>query len=176
MRRSFILPVSIIALALCSSAATAQTRTFTDADEGYALELPSQSWGAVRRPEGFNRHTDFVYRGGGDCRLHVHREMVDGGVTTVALSDEDGQRLRLLPGYVENKHEPFAGRLSGTKLTYEYSDGGRLMAARIYYLQADKRTVYVLRFTGARERLATLRGDADSIARSFRPVPSAKGS
>jgi hypothetical protein len=168
MRRLFILPVSVIALALCSAAASAQTRTFTDAAEGYALELPSPSWGVVRRRDGFNRHTDFAYHGAGDCRLHVHREMVDGGVATVALADEDEQRLRLLPGYVENKREPFAGRLSGTKLTYEYSDGGRLTAARTYYLQADKRTVYVLRFTGARELLATLRGEADSIARSFR--------
>ena len=51
---------------------------------------------------------------------------------------------------METKVEPFAGRLSGTKFTYEYSDGGRLMAGKVYYLQADKRDIYVLRFA-ARE-------------------------
>jgi hypothetical protein len=89
-------------------------------------------------------------------------------VTTAALSDEREQELRFRPGYVENKRETFAGRLGGIKLTYEYSDGGRLMAARTYYLQADKQTIYVLRFNGTRERLAALRGETDFIARSFR--------
>jgi len=166
MRTSFILPISI--LALCCVAAAAQTRTFTDADEGYTLELPSPSWGVVQRHVGTHRHTGFVYQGGCDCRLRIRREVVDGRVTPAALADEEKQGLRLLPGYVENRREPFAGRMGGTRLTYEYNKDGRLMAAKIYYLQADKHTIYVLRFTGARERLAGLRGETDSIARSFR--------
>ena len=169
MRASFIFSASILALAICCAAAAAQTRAYTNADEGYTLELPSPSWDVVQRPDGAHRHTSFVYGGGGDCRLRIRREVVDRGVTPVALADEKEHRLRFLPGYVENKAEPFAGRLGGTKFTYEYSDGGRLMAGRTYYLQADKRTIYVLRFKGTRERLAALRGETDFIARSFRP-------
>jgi hypothetical protein len=168
MRASSIFSASILALAICCAAAAAQTRTYTNAGEGYALELPSPSWGVVQRPYAKHRHTSFVYGGGGDCRLRIRREVVDRGVTPVALADEKEQELRFLPGYVENKAEPFAGRLSGTKFTYEYSDGGRLMAGRTYYLQADKRTIYVLRFKGASELLKGLRGEMDSIARSFR--------
>ena len=168
MRTSFILSAFILTLVLCSADAAAQTRTITDADEGYALELPSPSWVVVPATGGGHRHTRFVYRGGGDWRLRIRREMLDRGVTPAALADEEEQELRFLPGYVENGREPFAGYLSGTRLTYEYSEGGRLMAGRKYYLQADKQTVYVLRFTGARGRLAALRTETDSIARSFR--------
>jgi hypothetical protein len=169
MRTLIILSALILALAQGPSAAHAQTRPYADADEGYALELPSPSWGVVRRPGGAYRHTGFVYRGdGGDCRLRVRREMVDGGVTPATLADEEGQELRFLPAYVETRVEPFAGRLGGTKFTYEYSDGGRLMAGKVYYLQADRRTIYVLRFTGTRGLLERLRGETDAIARSFR--------
>jgi hypothetical protein len=171
MRRLITLWASILCLALCASAAAAQARAYTDADEGYALELPSPSWAVVRRPGGGYRHTRFVYRGGGegDCRLRVRRVMVDGGTTPAALADDEGQGLRFLPAFVETNVGPFDGRLRGTEYTYEYSDGGRLMAGRVYYLQADRRTIYVLRFTGARDLLAGLRAETDSIARSFRP-------
>lgn len=168
MRTPFILSAFILVLTLCPASATAQTRTFTDADEGYALELPSPSWVVVQASNRGHRHTKFVYGGGGDWRLRIRRELVDSGVTTAALAEGEERELRFLPGYVENRQEPFAGRLSGTRLTYEYSDGGRLMAGRTYYLQADKQTIYVLRFKGTRERLATLRGETDFIARSFR--------
>lgn len=167
MRTSFILPAFVLALALCSAAA-AQTRTYADADEGYALELPSPSWAVVQR-RGVRGSTRFVYRDtGGECRLRVRREFVDRGVTPAALAGEEESELRFLPGYVENGLEPFDGRLRGAVLAYEYSRGGRLMAGRTYYLQADGRTIYILRFTGARELLAQLRGETDAIARSFR--------
>jgi len=41
------------------------------------------------------------------------------------------------------------------------------MAGRLYYLQADNRTIYVLRFTALREKLTLIRNQTDSIARSF---------
>ena len=42
------------------------------------------------------------------------------------------------------------------------------MAGRIYYLQADSRTVYVLHFTGLRDRLQRIQNQTDATARSFR--------
>ena len=168
MRTLSILPASILALALCSAAAFAQTRTFTDPDWGYALELPSPAWVAVRMPDGAHRHTEFVHSGGGDWRLRIQREMLDRGETTATLAEEEETELRFLPAYVETGRESFIGRLSGTRFTYEYSDGGRLMTGRTYYLQANRQTVYVLKFTGARDRLAAVRAETDSIARGFR--------
>ena len=168
MRTPFVLPASILALALCSAATFAQTRTFTDPDRGFALELPTPAWVAVPMPDGAHRHTGFVHSGGGDWRLRIRREMVDRGETTATLAEEEETELRFLPAYVETGREPFAGRLSGTRFTYEYSDGGRLMTGRTYYLQANRQTIYVLKFTGARDRLAALRAETDSIARGFR--------
>jgi hypothetical protein len=166
MRTAFILTTFALALALCPTAA-AQMWTFTDT--GYALELPSPSWDVVRSPGGVRRRARFVYRGvDGECRLLVRRELVDRGVTPAALVDEEESELRFLPGFVENRSEPFAGRLRGAVLAYEYSKGGRLMAGRTYYLQADGQTIYILHFNGARKPLAELRGETDSIARSFR--------
>ena len=42
------------------------------------------------------------------------------------------------------------------------------MAGRVYYLQADNRTVYTLHFTGARDKLLRIRNQTDAISRSFR--------
>jgi hypothetical protein len=42
------------------------------------------------------------------------------------------------------------------------------MLGRIYYLQADNRTIYALRFTGLRDRLARIRNQTDLIGRSFK--------
>ncbi len=42
------------------------------------------------------------------------------------------------------------------------------MAGRIYYLQADNRTVYALHFTARAERLQAIRNQTDAITRSFR--------
>lgn len=41
------------------------------------------------------------------------------------------------------------------------------MAGRIYYLQVDARTYYILHFTCDRKKLPDLWAQADSIARSF---------
>ena len=90
-------------------------------------------------------------------------------MTLTALADSEEYELRFLPGYVKNKTEQFSGRLAGIKLSYEYSDGGRLMAGKTYFLQANDQTVYVLRFRGARNSPAGVGGEVDFIARSFRP-------
>ena len=58
--------------------------------------------------------------------------------------------------------------MNGTAFNYEYTSAGKPMTGRIYYLQADNRTIYVLRFTGLRDRLGRIRNQMDIIARSFR--------
>jgi hypothetical protein len=58
--------------------------------------------------------------------------------------------------------------MSGFTISYEYTDGGKAMAGRTYYLQADSHTVYALRFTGMRDKLARIRNQTDQIARTFR--------
>ena len=82
---------------------------------------------------------------------------------------EADTKLRYLPGFVGGKEgENFTGRLRGVVSTYEYTSGGKPMAGRVYYLQADGRTLYVLHFTGARDKLQRIQNQTDAIARSFR--------
>ncbi len=85
----------------------------------------------------------------------------------LARRDQE-QKLHFLPGYVGGKEEKFAGRLNGVVFSYEYTVAGKQMTGLIYYLQADNRTIYTLRFSGLRDKLLRIRNQTDLIARSFR--------
>ena len=161
----------LLALAFASfSPLRAQTVTFTDANVDYTLELPSPTWRLSERPDAEHSLTGFVYGDRLDGYLQIRKEVVDAGVTPKQLAQrESEQKLRFLPGFVEGKlEESFAGRLNGAAFNYEYTSAGKPMAGRIYYLQADNRTIYVLRFTALRDKLGRMRNQTDVIARSFR--------
>jgi hypothetical protein len=170
MRRLTIsLAASILfALAACA-AASAQSQTFSDDKVNYTLELPSETWRVVSRPDDMQQRAEFIYGDRLDGYLQVHKEMVEAGVTPsdLASSDKD-TKLRFKPGYIDGKEERFAGRLNGVTISYEYTSSGKPMVGRIYYLQADNRTIYVLHFTGLRDKLSRIRNQTDGIARSFK--------
>jgi hypothetical protein len=69
---------------------------------------------------------------------------------------------------VEGKQEPFNGRLDGVTVSYEFIKNAKPMVGRVYYLQADNRTIYALRFSGLRDKLSRIRNQTDLIARSFK--------
>jgi hypothetical protein len=77
-------------------------------------------------------------------------------------------KLGFLPGFVQGKEEPFNGRLDGITVSYEFVRTGKPMLGRTYYLQADSRTIYALRFTGLRDKLSRIRNQTDVIARTFK--------
>ena len=159
-----------LALAACGAAAAARAQgpTTSETDE-YALELPTELWKAVPRPDNAHQHTEFVNGDRSAGYLRVRREVVEGNTDLREYArGEADTKLRFLPGFVGGKDERFAGRLSGVVSNYEYTSGGKPMAGRVYYLQADGRTVYVLHFTGLRERLQRIQNQTDAIARSFR--------
>lgn len=144
-------------------------QTFSSEKIDYILELPSAQWRSISEPDAEHEHVEFVNGDRLEGHLRIRRESVDAGtsVSDVARRDLD-QKLRFLPGFVEGKEEKFAGRLNGITATYEFIRAGKPMMGRIYYLQADNRTVYALRFTGLKARVALIRNQTDSIARSFR--------
>lgn len=168
MRRLMIFSTFGALLALSSFTASAQT-TFTSGKVEYSLELPSSNWRLVSDVDETHEHAEFVCGDRLGGYLQIRREIVDAGTSAseVARRDQD-QRLRFLPGFVEGKEESFAGRLSGVTTSYEFIKLGKPMLGRIYYLQADNRTIYALRFTGLRDNLGRIRNQTDSIARSFR--------
>ena len=170
MRRTKLLATCSLALFAFALAAAAQ-ESYTSETGGYSVELPTQTWKPVPRTDGMHEHTEFVNGDRTDGYLRIRKEVVDGGTS---LSDfargQQDTKLRFLPGFVASgKEEPFAGRLKGIVAGYEYTMAGKPMAGRVYYLQADARTVYVLHFQGARDKLQRIQNQTDAIARSFRP-------
>jgi opacity protein-like surface antigen len=169
MRRTKRLFICALALMACAASVATAQEAFTSETNEYALELPSDVWKAVPHPDNAHQHTEFVNGDRSGGYLRVRKDVVEGDTK---LSDfaraEADTKLRYLPGFVGGKEERFAGRLSGVVTTYEYTSGGKPMAGRVYYLQADGRTVYVLHFTGQRDRLQHIQNQTDGIARSFR--------
>jgi hypothetical protein len=146
-----------LALAVFAHSVGAQGQVFTSDKIEYTIELPSNVWRVLSEPDPVHPHTEFVY---GSDRLEgylqIRKEVVDAGTTPSELARRDlEQSLRYLPGFVEDgKEERFTGRLNGVTVTY--------------YLQADNRTIYALRFSGLRDKLGRIRNQTDLIARSFR--------
>jgi hypothetical protein len=135
----------------------------------YTLDLPSATWKVISEPDETHEHAEFVNGDRLEGYLQVRKEVVDAGTTPSDLGRRDlDQKLRFLPGFVEGKEEKFSGRLNGVTVSYEFIKTAKPMAGRIYYLQADNRTIYSLRFSGSRDKLARIRNQTDLIARSFK--------
>lgn len=145
-----------------------QSQTFTDDSVDYKLELPSSTWRVVSRPDGLQRRAEIIYGDRLEGHLQIHKETVEAGVTPSGLaSSYEEEKLRFKPGYVDGKEEKFAGLLDGLTISYEFTYAGKPMVGRIYFLQADSRSIYVLHFTGLRDKLDRIRNQTDAIARSF---------
>ena len=160
----------LVAILLGASVVTVLAQeTHTSNQAEYSIELPSNVWRSITDADTPRERAEFVYGDRMDGFLQIRKEIVDAGTTAsdVAQRDQD-QKLRYIPGFVEGKQEPFSGRLNGVTASYEFTKAGKPMMGRIYYLQADNRTIYALRFTGLRDKLARIRNQTDSIARSFK--------
>ena len=159
----------VLTLAALGAPARAQ-ETFSDAGVDYTLELPTAAWKATSRPDSVHQHVEFVNGDRMDGYLRIRKEAVKHEETPAAVAARHADlKLRYKSGYVGGgKPESFAGRLKGVTMGYEYTEAGKQMAGRLYYLQADEHTVYALHFTGLREKLQRARNQTDSIARSFR--------
>ena len=169
MRRFQLIFACLLTLMATTLAAHAQSQVFTSEEIEYELELPSAVWKVTVRPDSAHQHLEFVNGDRNDGYLRVRKEMIDAGKTASDVADRDQDiKLRFIPGFVHGREERFAGRLSGVTASYEFTSAGKPMAGRIYYLQADNRTVYTLHFTGQRDKLLRIRNQTDAIARSFR--------
>jgi len=158
----------MIAMGAAASVASAQ-HPFTNDNIEYVLELPSTQWRVISEPDAAHEHAEFVYGDRLEGHLQVRKEIVEAGTKPSDLARRDlDQKLRFFPGFVEGKEETFTGRLSGITISYEFVKTGKPMMGRVYYLQADNRTIYALRFTGLKDKLARIRNQTDLIARSFR--------
>jgi hypothetical protein len=172
--RSAITFLGLFLIAVLSPAplqlrADAQEHSYSSAKVNYIVDFPSPTWRLIDEPDEIHQHAEFVYGDRNDGYLRIRKEALEDGldVKEFAHRDQD-QKERFRPGYVDGKEEDFKGQLSGRTISYEYTQAGKPMAGRSYYLQGDSRTVYVLRFTGMRDKLARIRNQTDLIARSFK--------
>ena len=146
-----------------------QEYSYTSPKAEFTIEFPSATWRKVGEPDDVHQHTEFIYGDRNDGYLRIRKEEPAEGtkIRDFALRDQD-ERTRFLPGFVSGKDDPFNGRVDGVTISYEFTQAGKPMAGRSYYLQSDPRTVYVLRFTGLRQKLLAIRNQTDFIARSLK--------
>jgi hypothetical protein len=151
----------------CSLAAAQEAYTSDQGD--YSVELPASLWRAITEPDAAHEHAEFVNGDRLDGYLQIRKEVVNADTTPSDLARRDmEQKLSFLPGFIAGKEEKFSGRLNGVTVSYEFIKTAKPMMGRIYYLQVDNRTIYALRFSGLRDKLARIRNQTDFIARSFR--------
>lgn len=166
---TFISVFAVLGLVTIALPAAAQNHNYTSPKVDYVVEFPSAMWKLVDEPDDVHQHAEFVYNDRNDGYLRIRKETLDEGLTVREFARRDQeQKVRFLPAYVDGKEENFVGRMSGVTISYEFTTAGKPMAGRTYYLQADDRTVYVLRYTGMRDKLARIRNQTDQTARTFK--------
>ena len=162
---SSIFLISFLILGLFSVAG-AKTRTYEDERGGYVLNLPSSSWRVVQLNGIAHPRAEFVNGKRSAVLLRIRRVYPAVSPSDLVARHQSWDSL-FLSGYIIVKDQPFEGRLSGTKYSYEYVKGGIPMAGLIYYLQGDNGFIYSLQFAGPQNRMWQLREQMDFIARSF---------
>ena len=148
-------------------AASAQTQLFSDPNVGYSFALPENGWKMTVKPSGTSPNVEYVYNDRLEGHFEVRKLTVAAGAFMPDIIRDEEQKLQFLQSYVPLREEQFAGSLKGNVFNFEFVRAGRIMSGRFYFLRANDNTVYVLRFTGERDRLRSIRNQTDSIARTF---------
>ena len=159
----------VLALFVLTAPGALAQQLYTHEKVDYTFDIPSATWRAIIEPDAAHEHPEFVYGDRLDGFLTIRKEIVEAGTapSDIARRDQD-LTLRFLPGFVAGKTDAFNGRLNGVTMSYEFVRTGKPMIGRTYYLQADSRTIYALRFTGLRDKLSRIRNQTDLIARTFK--------
>lgn len=153
---------------LTAVSAFAQPETFSDPNAEYVFDLPEPTWKMTVKPSAISPNVEYVYGDRRDGHFEIRKLTVKPGEMLSDTIREEEIKLQFLPGYVAGKEENFQGAMSGRVFNYEYVRSGREMSGRHYFLKADDKTVYVVRFTGYRDKLRSIRNQTDSIARTFK--------
>ncbi|MBC7901608.1 MAG: hypothetical protein H7070_16320 [Saprospiraceae bacterium] len=164
--KSSILLTVVFSLA-ASFSAFAQGDSFSDPNVDYSFDIPDAKWKMTVKPSATIRNVEFVNVERNDGHLEVRKITIRPDDLTTDVIKNEEQKLQFLPGYVAGKEENFGGFLKGTAFNFEFVRSGRPMIGRFYFLKADPNTIYVLRFTGYRDKLRSLQNQTDSIARTF---------
>ena len=169
MRYTSFLLVGLVVIAACTAAGAQSESEFTDPGGRYKLSLTGD-WRAVSYNDAVGRpKTEFVYRDRSEGLLKISRETLSGSLADAVRQEEENLKI-YRSGFEGSARETFGGgALNGVRLSFFSTEGNRKIANTFYYLQ-DKNGMWVLRFTGKRGSLDTVRNLTDQIARSFKAV------
>jgi hypothetical protein len=156
-----------LTVVLTAASAFAQGGSFRDANAEYSFDLPEAAWKMTAKPSATNPNVEYIYGDRQDGLLEIRKLTVGKNDTMSDLIQDEEQKLQFRSGFVAGKQETFSGRLKGVAYNFEYVSSGRNMSGRFYFLRANDNTVYLLRFTGQKDSLRSLRNQTDSIARTF---------
>ena len=148
--------------------AAAQSSTFADKNVEYTFDLPESVWKMNLKPTAAEPNVEYTYGDRMNGYLRIQKISLPKDKTISDIILEMDRKLQFKPGYVAGKEEPFAGSYKGRVSNYEFTQSGRNMSGRMYYLKSGDDTLYVLAFTGLRDSLRSLRNQTDSIARTFK--------
>ncbi|MBP9664127.1 MAG: hypothetical protein KBD94_05860 [Pyrinomonadaceae bacterium] len=164
-RSRYLLPLFVLMAAAIS--AVGQDNSFSDELADYTFLLPDEKWKMTVKPSATDASVEYVFgdRRNGHLEVRKHSIARDGLLTDMVRDEE--QKLMFRLGFVAGKEENFAGKLKGTIYNFEYVASGRTMAGRFYFVRSGDTAVYVLRFTGLKDSMRSLRSQTDSIARTF---------
>lgn len=158
-----------LVIALFSTFPTfAQSLTFSDENVEYTFTLPNETWKMTVKPSKMSPNVEYVFGDRSAGHLEIRKLTVKPDDLMSDIIAEEEQGLKFNKGYVAGKEEVFAGNLRGMVFNFEFVRAGRNMSGRYYFLKANPTTVYVLRFTGLKEKLIAIRNQTDSIARTFK--------
>ena len=166
MKRIITATLFSIALLFFASPAAAQTERFSDANVEYTFDVPDAKWKMTVKPSATSPNVEYVFVDRNDGHMEVRKVSSPANTPMSEVMREEEQRLQFLPGYVAGREENFNGRLRGNVFNFEFVRSGRPMAGRYYYLRSGD-SVYILRFSGYRDKLRSIRTQTDIIARTF---------
>lgn len=171
MKIKGLLLLTALIIFLSPSVGRAQTtQEFTDPDGKYKITLVGD-WKPVSYSDAVGRaKLEFVYGDRSEGLLKITKEKLNG-VNAAGKAREEEENLKMYrAGFERASTEHFdAGALDGARFAFYSADGGRKTASAFYYLK-DGDYVWILRFTGRRGVIDTIRNVTDRMVRSFTPL------
>ncbi len=156
----------MIGLAVSPTTFAQSSSTFEDTNVEYTFEVPDERWKMTVKPTAANPSVEYVFVDRLDGHFEVRKSTaVRNALMSDVIRDEE-TKLQFLPGFVAGREENFGGKLNGSVYNFEFVRAGRPMSGRFYFLRSGE-TVYVLRFTGFRDKLRSIKNQTDIIARTF---------
>jgi hypothetical protein len=146
------------------------SQEFKDPSGKYKITLIGD-WKAISYSDAVGREKmEFVYNDRSEGLLKITKEKLNGIKLAGKVREEEETLKMYRAGFERPSTEHFdAGAIDGMRFAFYSADSGRKSASAFYFLQ-DGDYVWVLRFTGRRGVLDTIRNITDRMARSFTPL------